>query len=105
MIVSGVNLAGKSLCSQRHTNIIYQCRIFILLFIGNQNSNYIPVFQAGKSGNVSSAPFNAADFPLIFKNRQRSPDRLSADTVSDSQLLFGGKLVDSLLNRILNDFS
>ena len=78
----------------------YQCRIFILLFIGNQNSNYIPVFQAGKSGNVSSAPFNAADFPLIFKNRQRSPDRLSADTVSDSQLLFGGKLVDSLLNRI-----
>ena len=48
-----------------------------MLFIGNQNSNYIPVFQAGKSGNVSSAPFNAADFPLIFKNRQRSPDRLS----------------------------
>ena len=50
MIVSGVNLAGKSLRSQRHTNIIYQCRIFILLFIGNQNSNYIPVALAGKSG-------------------------------------------------------
>ena len=98
MTVRRINLTGKSLRSQRYTNVIYQCRIFILLFIWNQNPNHIPFLQAGKSGNVSPASLNAADLPFFLQNSQCRPDGLAADTVSGRQFLFGRELVPAFLN-------